>query len=86
MTIMHTIRFFDGASRVLGGADAKGTTVNGFSAPLRTIRRALTTVAVWRERATTRSQLMNMDERMLSDIGVDRMAVHLEAKKPFWRA
>ena len=40
----------------------------------------------WQERADQRHALGTLDDRMLRDIGVDRMAVHAEIEKPFWRA
>ena len=43
------------------------------------------TLARWRERATQRRQLMELDERLLSDIGLSRADAVSEAEKPFWQ-
>lgn len=41
---------------------------------------------VWQERAEMRQRLGQMDDRMLSDIGLGRGQADAEARKPFWRA
>lgn len=43
-------------------------------------------VYAWQERADQRHQLANLDDRMLADIGVDRVTIAAETGKPFWRA
>jgi len=48
--------------------------------------RALDTVFAWRRRWTDRLALQSLDDRMLSDIGISRADVEIEARKPFWRA
>ena len=48
--------------------------------------RAACTVQVWRERARQRRTLSTLNDRMLADIGIDRVAANVEAAKPFWRA
>lgn len=40
----------------------------------------------WSARARERRMLLQLDERMLKDIGVTRADVAREATKPFWRA
>jgi len=45
--------------------------------------RTACTVQVWRERAR---QCQTLNDRMLADIGIDRVAANAEASKPFWRA
>ena len=35
---------------------------------------------------STRRELVNMDERMLADIGITRHQAHREATRWFWRA
>jgi uncharacterized protein YjiS (DUF1127 family) len=44
------------------------------------------TLARWRERATQRRRLMELDTRLLSDIGLSRADALSEAEKPFWQA
>lgn len=41
---------------------------------------------LWHMRARQRRHLARLDERLLTDIGVDRLAASREARKPFWRA
>jgi uncharacterized protein YjiS (DUF1127 family) len=43
-------------------------------------------LTVWRRRAASRRQLLAMDDRMLRDIGLDRLSAWDEARKPFWVA
>ena len=42
-------------------------------------------VARWSHRARSRRALMDMDARLLRDIGLDQEAALKEAEKPFWR-
>ena len=39
----------------------------------------------WQERARGRRELQALDERMLKDIGLNRIDALREADKPFWR-
>ena len=39
----------------------------------------------WCARAQERRMLLQLDERMLKDIGLTRVDVAQEASKPFWR-
>ena len=43
------------------------------------------TLIRWQERARQRRCLARLDERLLRDIGVDRIDALREAGKPFWR-
>lgn len=43
-------------------------------------------VYTWQERAEQRRHLAMLDDRLLRDAGLDRMAVAREIGKPFWRA
>ena len=47
---------------------------------------ALVAGLVWRDRARQRRELMELDGRLLKDIGVSRAEAEFEARKPFWRA
>ena len=38
----------------------------------------------WYDRVLQRRRLRNLDDRMLSDIGVTRMQAEAEARKPAW--
>lgn len=42
-------------------------------------------VAQWHERSRQRRVLMQLDDRLLSDIGISRSEAETEARKPFWR-
>ena len=46
--------------------------------------RAAGAVLVWRDRAHERSQLAAMDARQRKDIGLTRVDLWCEVKKPFW--
>ena len=48
-------------------------------------RRLLDTLLLWQEREGQRRQLMQMDDRLLKDIGVSRARARAEFDKPFWR-
>jgi uncharacterized protein YjiS (DUF1127 family) len=56
----------------------------------RTIRSLLSKLwlllETWYDRHTIRGQLAKFDERQLKDIGISRVDVLREVRKPFWRA
>ena len=39
----------------------------------------------WNERSKQRYELLAMDDRLLSDIGISRAQAEAEAAKPFWQ-
>ncbi len=43
------------------------------------------TLNMWYDRARQRRHLAQLDDRLLSDIGVDRATAMQEVSKPFWR-
>jgi uncharacterized protein YjiS (DUF1127 family) len=43
------------------------------------------TLQLWYERARQRRCLAKLDERLLRDIGIDRITAMEEVSKPFWR-
>ncbi|MBI1774575.1 MAG: DUF1127 domain-containing protein [Proteobacteria bacterium] len=53
--------------------------------PLQCGRWFLKILIQWEDRARERHQLLTMDDRMLRDIGVDRLTARGEYTKPFWR-
>jgi uncharacterized protein YjiS (DUF1127 family) len=61
----------------------------GLSRPRRTLRfsfsRLLDLLVTWQERARQRRHLASFDHRMLRDIGLSRVDVEQEIRKPFWR-
>jgi len=59
---------------------------NALGAALRPVPgRLLDALFAWRERALQRRRLLQLDARMLSDIGLSRADAENEAAKPFWR-
>lgn len=46
--------------------------------------RLVRTLRAWRERASSRRDLSQMEDRLLKDIGVSRIEAMREAEKPFW--
>lgn len=57
--------------------------------PLNTILGPVLRIAsllnVWEKRMVERQNLAEMDDRILRDMGIDRMSANQEAEKPFWR-
>jgi uncharacterized protein YjiS (DUF1127 family) len=46
----------------------------------------MATLREWLRRSRTRSQIDELDEHLLRDIGLTRAAVRAESSKPFWQA
>jgi uncharacterized protein YjiS (DUF1127 family) len=40
---------------------------------------------LWWRRARTRRELAELDDRILADLGLDRVEARREAAKPFWQ-
>jgi len=49
------------------------------------LRRLMDLLALWQRRSVDRQRLHDMDERLLKDMGIDRIDALQEAAKPFWR-
>ena len=49
------------------------------------LARSRETLRLWQQRHQGRRALLHLDERMLRDIGLNRMEAYREAHKPFWR-
>ncbi len=49
------------------------------------VERIAETLLLWHERARQRRRLLQLDDRMLKDIGVSRADAVREASKPFWQ-
>ena len=41
---------------------------------------------LWQQRSAERDRLLQMDNRLLKDIGLNRADADREGRKPFWRA
>jgi len=58
-------------------------------APLRAtnglVSRAVDLLLRWQERARGRKELEQLDDRLLTDIGLNRIDALREAGKPFWK-
>lgn len=42
------------------------------------------TLEIWQVRARQRRDLLDLDDRLLRDIGINRAEAEREASKPFW--
>ena len=42
------------------------------------------TLEIWQVRARQRRDLLDLDDRLLRDIGINRAVAEREASKPFW--
>jgi uncharacterized protein YjiS (DUF1127 family) len=51
------------------------------AAAIRAVERLMT----WQDRARSRRTLQSLDDRLLRDIGIDRVQAAQEATRPFWR-
>lgn len=47
--------------------------------------RLFTALLLWQQRARTRRQLAQLDERLLADAGISAAERNVELAKPFWR-
>ncbi len=57
-----------------------------FHSPLATTlaRGALTSLLAWSARRRQRHALVELDDRLLRDVGLTRHQVRIETRKPFW--
>jgi len=53
--------------------------------PSRLFLASVQTLQSWYERSRQRRRLARLDDRLLRDIGIDRVAAMEEISKPFWR-
>lgn len=58
----------------------------GLSALVRGPEAFFALLLCWQARAAERRRLLQLDDRLLSDIGVSHAEARAEAAKPFWRA
>ena len=49
------------------------------------IKQLYATIVVWQQRYELRQHLLEMDDRLLDDIGFSRVQANREAAKPFWK-
>ena len=57
----------------------------GSAAPRRLVPNLLSRFRGWRERARSRHLLLQLDDRMLRDVGLSRSDVDRECAKRFWQ-
>ena len=50
------------------------------------VKRLYAGLVGWQQRYELRRHLLELDDRLLEDIGFDRARARQEAAKPFWRA
>ena len=60
--------------------------VRGPAAPRRLLSNLLIRFLGWRERARSRHLLLQLDDRMLRDVGLSRSDVDRECAKHFWQS
>ncbi|MEM7442497.1 MAG: DUF1127 domain-containing protein [Pseudomonadota bacterium] len=56
------------------------------AAPESRLARAFATLTVWRHRIRTRRHLAQLNDHLLGDIGIDRIAADRESEKRFWQS
>lgn len=56
------------------------------SSPLPAAKAVVARVMRWQDVWTQRKELLELDDRMLKDIGLTRADVAAELRKPFWRS
>lgn len=49
------------------------------------LQKLVACISLWRCRARTRKQLLQLEDRQLRDIGIERSNAVEEARKPFWQ-
>jgi uncharacterized protein YjiS (DUF1127 family) len=59
--------------------------IRGPADPRRLLPNLLSRFRGWRERARSRHLLLQLDDRMLRDVGLSRSDVDCECAKHFWR-
>ena len=57
-----------------------------FEAPAKIAASAFNTLLIWQRRSQQRRHLMQMDARLLDDLGLSRSDVAHEVSKHFWQA
>ena len=77
---------FNVNSRSTGSLTAPGRNGGLIETTRDLLIRVTNLLAMWQERANARRRLGALDDRMLSDIGIDRATADAESVKPFWRS
>ncbi len=49
------------------------------------VRRLFATLVAWQQRYALRRHLLELDDRLLDDIGFSRATARREAARPFWK-
>lgn len=69
-----------------GAASAHSAGFGGAPSAVRALLQAAATVALWRARHRDRRAIAALDDHMLRDIGIDRVAAEEVSARPFWKA
>ena len=73
-------------SAAIGNTDGIADHINpALSCRLPWLRRAVMQLAALDSRRRQRQRLLQLDDRLLADIGISREQAQREAMKPFWR-
>lgn len=75
-----------GRSSAPWAATGKTQPNRALSALVRAPEALFTLLLCWQARAAERHRLLQLDNRLLRDVGISRAEAQAEAAKPFWRA
>ncbi len=76
---MSDIRYHDTSGPVIGFTGAFASTGPGL------MTRLVDLLTTWQRRASERRHLMQLDNRLLADMGLNRADAEREYRTPFWR-
>lgn len=75
----HTIN-----TKLLTAGSAASKPFRALAKVRRIVVNCLKIIVVWQDRAEQRHALLELNDRMLKDIGVSNVDAYKEARKPFW--
>lgn len=80
---IDTIKYEPSSDESLSSSYRMLETLWGF--PVKMFRTVSGTLSLWQLRIETRNQLVQLDDRLLEDIGLTFSQVQAEIAKPFWK-
>ena len=84
---MHTIQHEKGlVARLFAAFPSHFNGAGPIRLASKVLVRAIETVLAWQDRANQRLLLQSMPDHALKDMGLTRLDVEREARKPFWLA